>query len=168
MSESRPSARAGASVVDRESVSAQNEKLELRVWLRFLSVFKIVEGKLRTRLRSNFDISTPRFDVLAILHGHSGPMTMGELSSGLMVTTGNVTGIVDMLIDEGLVTKSPNPADRRSHLIEITPAGRKLFARIAPALANWFEEAMSDMTVAEIKELQKLLGKFKASAGKWQ
>ncbi|RDV03265.1 MarR family winged helix-turn-helix transcriptional regulator [Undibacter mobilis] len=168
MSESRPLARAGASVVDRESASPQDEKLELRVWLRFLSVFKIVEGKLRTRLRSNFDISTPRFDVLAILHGHSGAMTMGELSSGLMVTTGNVTGIVDMLIDEGLVSKSPNPVDRRSHLIEITPAGRRLFARIAPALAKWFEDAMSEMTAAEIKELQRLLGKFKASANKWQ
>lgn len=167
MSEPRPSARGEAAAVDRESASRQEDKLELKVWLRFLSVFKIVESKLRTRLRSNFDISIPRFDVLAILHAHDGPMTMGELSSGLMVTTGNVTGIIDTLTGEGLVSKSTNPADRRSQMIEITPAGRKLFGRIAPALARWFEEAMSDMTTAEVKELQKLLGKFKISANKW-
>jgi DNA-binding MarR family transcriptional regulator len=132
-----------------------------------LTVFKMVEGKLRSKLRVNFEISMPRFDVLAILDAKKEPMTMGELSIGLMVTTGNVTGIIDTMVEEGLVERLPNPADRRSHLIHITPAGSEVFARIAPALADWFEDSMSTMTKAEIVLLFELLGKFKQSASEW-
>jgi DNA-binding MarR family transcriptional regulator len=156
-----------AIVADRESAAHSDNRLQLRVWFRLLTVFKMIEGKLRTRLRTKFDVSIPHFDVLAILDARKEPMTMGELSAGLMVTTGNVTGIVDTMIEEGLVTRSPNPADRRSHLIQITPVGHKMFSSIAPALAKWFEEAMSSMSKAEIVLLLELLGKFKKSASKW-
>ena len=96
-----------AIVADRESAAHSDNRLQLRVWFRLLTVFKMIEGKLRTKLRTKFDVSIPHFGDLAILDAKKEPMTMGELSAGLMVTTGNVTGIVDTMIEEGLVTRSP-------------------------------------------------------------
>jgi DNA-binding MarR family transcriptional regulator len=63
-----------------------------------------------------------------------------------MVTSGSVTGLVDAMEADALVTRQAHPADRRSTLIETTPAGRLLFARMAPAHAQWVEELMAGLT----------------------
>ena len=89
---------------------------------------------------------------------------MGELSARLMVTSGNVTGLIDAMESEGLVARRPHPSDRRSTLIGMTPSGRELFDRMAPAHARWVEAMMAGMSLPEIRQLLTLLGRLKSSA----
>jgi DNA-binding MarR family transcriptional regulator len=53
----------------------------------------------------------------------NGPLSPSEIGERLIVTRATVTGLLDSLERRGLIVRSPNPADRRGLLIEITPAG---------------------------------------------
>ena len=99
-------------------------KARLRLWLRMLGVTRLVEAELRERLRQGFDTTLPRFDVLAALHRSPAGLKMSELSSVLRVSNGNVTGIVDRLVDDGLVVRVPVEGDRRAMLVRLTAQGR--------------------------------------------
>jgi DNA-binding MarR family transcriptional regulator len=149
---------------DRETAAERHDKLELRLWLRALTCVQMMESAIRARLRTEFDTTLPRFDVLAQLDAAEGALSMGELSARLMVTSGNVTGLIDAMESEGLVARGPHPTDRRSTLITMTQDGRALFDRMAPAHAGWIESMMAGMSLAEIKQLLALLGRLKSSA----
>ena len=107
-------ARAKPMVVraDRESAVASDDKLELKVWLRLLTCANLIEGQVRNLLRENFATTLPRFDLLAQLDRAPDGLTMGELSSRLMVTNGNVTALADALVREGLVSRARHPSGR--------------------------------------------------------
>ena len=75
----------------------------LKLWLRMLSCTMRIENEIRSRLRATFDITLPRFDLMAQLERHPDGLRMGELSKRMMVTGGNITGITDQLEREQLV-----------------------------------------------------------------
>jgi len=144
-------------------VAAADGRLQTRLWLRLLTCTQLIETEIRGRLRSGFETTLPRFDVLAQLHSAGAALTMGELSARLMVTTGNVTGLIDAMEHDGLVARQPNPADRRSTLIAATVAGQALFASMAPAHQRWIDGLTASLSRAEMALLFELLGKLKES-----
>lgn len=156
-------AEAAISDPDRESSLAEGAKLQLRLWLRLLTCADMIGGEVRGRLRGDFATTLPRFDVLAQLDRLGRGLTMGELSSRLMVTNGNVTGLIDSMVEDGLVERQPHPTDRRSTVIAATRHGRALFAKMAPSHAAWVESMMAGLSRAEMVLLLELLGKLKES-----
>ena len=70
-------------------------------------------------------LTLPQFDVLAQLLRHDGPMTASELSQALLVTAGNVTGILDRLKSRALIRRTVNPVDRRVRYLSLTGRGRQ-------------------------------------------
>ncbi len=123
----------------------------------------MIETEIRGRLRGGFETTLPRFDVLAQLQAAGNALTMGEVSARLMVTTGNVTGLIDAMEQDGLVERRRNPADRRSTLIAATEAGRALFDRMAPTHREWIDSLTAGLTRGEMVLLFELLGKLKES-----
>src|ERR1051325_3801102 len=85
---------------DRESAVVTDDRVELKVWLRLLTCANLIENRVRGRLRETFATTLPRFDLLAQLDRAPTGLTMGELSSRLMVTNGNVTALADTLVGE--------------------------------------------------------------------
>ena len=102
-----------------EPVSRQ----KLRLWLRLLKTSRAVEAELRERLRLTFGTTLPKFDVMAALERQPAGLTMTELSRFLMVSNGNVTGIVDRLVAEGLVVRRAARAGSALHLRAPDPEG---------------------------------------------
>jgi DNA-binding MarR family transcriptional regulator len=139
---------------------------ELRLWLRLLTCTTLIEGEVRRRLREHFDTTLPRFDVLAQLDKTHGRMTLGELSQRMMVSNGNVTGLVDRLVNEGLIARRAAPHDRRVQMVSLTPAGRRAFRGMAKANGDWISEIFADLDAVDINTLMRLLAKAKASAAK--
>lgn len=156
--------KAVAPPADRESILLSDDKLELKVWLRLLTCSNLIESEVRARLREAFDTTLPRFDLLAQLDRASDGLTMGELSSRLMVSNGNITGLTDALVRERLVTRIPEPADRRSLRIRLTDAGKRFFDEMTPVHEQWIDAMMAGLTRAEMAQLLNLLGKLKKSA----
>ena len=152
-----------ATATDRESALASDSKLELKVWLRLLTCTTLIERKVRRKLRERFDTTIARFDLLSQLDRAPKGLTMGELSSRLMVTNGNITGLTDALLREGLVSRAPEPGDRRSLRIRLTHAGKHLFDAMTPVHERGIDGLMTGLTRAEMAHLLELLGKLKQS-----
>ena len=143
-----------------------DHKGELRLWLRLFSCKVLIESEIRRRLRDNFDITLPRFDFMPQLEKAPAGMKLGELSQRLMVSNGNITGLVDRLVSQGLLDRQPAPNDRRAQLVKLTAEGRRSFRAMAASHEAWIAEILGDLTGDERETLMRLLGKAKASARK--
>ena len=114
----------------------------LRLWLRLLTCTQLIEKRVRTGLRDEFNTTLPRFDLMAQLEREPQGLAMGELSRRMMVTGGNVTAIVAQLESEQLVQRQTHADDRRSSTVRLTPAGRRAFAAMARDHEAWIIELL--------------------------
>jgi DNA-binding MarR family transcriptional regulator len=156
-----------AAPLDAETKVAErphDHKDELRLWLRLFACKEVIETEVRRRLRDAFDVTLPRFDLMAQLYRAPKAMTLGELSQRMMVSNGNVTGLVDRMVEQGFVSRRPSPKDRRAQLVSLTAQGRRFFAAMARANGDWIGEMFADLSSDEIETLMRLLAKTKASA----
>ena len=149
--------------LDTETRATDDDHLALRLWLRLLACTNLVEAPLRKRLREQFEGSLPRFDLMAQLDRHPGGLKMRELSDRLMVTGGNVTGLTDRLVSEGLVERREDPGDRRTSTVALTAEGQRQFRTMARAHEAWVAELFGGLSAKQQSQLFELLGQLKAS-----
>jgi DNA-binding MarR family transcriptional regulator len=148
--------------MDMEARAHAEHPQALRLWLRLLTCTQLVEKQVRSQLREQFETTLPRFDLMAQLERAPDGLKMNELSRRLMVTGGNVTGITDQLVTEGLVERTPVEGDRRAYQVRLTPSGRLAFHAMARAHEAWIVAALGGLSDKEMAQLHKLLGKVKA------
>ncbi len=141
-----------------------DHEAELRLWLRLLTCTTLIEGEVRRRLRDEFDVTLPRFDLMAQLDKAPSGMTLGELSQRMMVSNGNVTGLAERLVEQGLLDRRPSPNDRRAQIVSLTAEGRRTFRAMARTHEDWIAQIFAGLNAAEIDQLMALLAKTKASA----
>jgi DNA-binding MarR family transcriptional regulator len=147
---------------DKETRATDDHHQSVRLWLRLLTCTSLIEGEIRSRLRTTFGITLPRYDLMSQLERHPEGLKMSELSKRMMVTGGNVTGITDQLVDEGLVLRDSNPNDRRAYLLKLTPKGRRVFGEMAQAHEPWVIELFAGLSEAEKQRLHALLASLKS------
>lgn len=148
-------------VVDLETRLTEEHHLSLRLWLRMLSCTVKIENCVRSRLRDEFDVTLPRFDLMAQLERHPEGLRMGELSKRMMVSGGNVTGITDQLEKEKLVVRVADLKDRRAYSVQLTPAGRRAFKRMAQVHEAWIAELFAGLQGEQKAQLFGLLSHIK-------
>ena len=137
------------------------EHSELRLWLRLLNCTTLIENHVSSRLRSDFDTTLPRFDLMAQLARFPDGLGMSELSQRLMVSGGNVTGITDNLERDGLVERVAIPEDRRAKKVRLTDKGHIIFHEMAEIHATWIHDLLNGLTSQEQQQLYTLLGKLR-------
>ncbi|MEM7467980.1 MAG: MarR family transcriptional regulator [Pseudomonadota bacterium] len=145
--------------------SRERGKQSLRAWLRLLACENVIEQYLRSRLREEFNITLPQFDVLSELDHAGTPLTMSSLSNKLMVSNGNVTGVIDRLERDQFVARQPSPNDRRVHFISMTDKGKAKFQDMVTVHEGWVEELFNDLSLNDLENLLGILKKTHASAG---
>ena len=138
-----------------------DHEAELRLWLRLLTCTSLIEASVRQILRTDFESTLPRFDLLAQLDRHPQGLRMSELSQRLMVTGGNITALADQLEAEGLLRREPVSDDRRSIRLKLSAAGRKRFAEMAAGHERWVVSLFEVLSHDEQRQLLALLGKLK-------
>ncbi len=143
----------GATREPRPSTPRPASKQRLRLWLRLMRAPRAIEAELRERLRVAFRMTLPQFDVMAALARKGGGMTMTELSRFLIVSNGNVTGIIDRLATEDMVARAANSADRRATVVRLTAHGKSRFASIAQAHETWVDELLAGFNKKEVEAM---------------
>ncbi|RAZ76080.1 MarR family winged helix-turn-helix transcriptional regulator [Mesorhizobium atlanticum] len=138
-------------------------KDRLRLWIRLLRASRTIEAELRERLKKEFDTTLPRFDVMAALYRVPEGMLMSDLSRFLLVSNGNVTGIVDRLVSEGLVTRARRNGDRRTSMVRLTEEGTRSFATIAAVHEGWVSELLGGVSDDEARQLAGMLKSFRSN-----
>ena len=141
-----------------EAGVSSDDHHSLRLWLRLLACSTEIEQYIRQRLRARFGTTLPRFDYLAQLERHPDGLRMNALSRYLMVTGGNVTGLTDQLVKDGLVERLDDLEDRRSYRVTLTPQGRADFARMAAEHEQWLTELFGGLPGADKDALYHQLG----------
>lgn len=135
-------------------------KDRLRLWLKLLKVSRRIEGEIRERLREDHATTLPRFDVMAALERAPEGLRMSALSRALRVSNGNVTGIVERLVQDGLVERARADGDRRAFVVRLTARGRAAFASLAAAHEGWIDEMLAGAGAEDIPALTGLLVKL--------
>lgn len=149
--------------MDAMTPSLVAHKDRLRLWIRLLRAARVVEGELRERLKTQFEMTLPRFDVMSALYRERDGMLMSDLSRFLLVSNGNVTGIVDRLVSDGFVVRSNREGDRRTSIVRLTEAGEIRFADMASAHENWIEELLKDISEEDARRLSSMLKAFRSN-----
>ena len=147
--------------IDAETRATSDDHHALRLWLRLYACTSLVESRVRRRLQARFGTTLPRFDLMAQLQRYPQGLKMGELSRRMMVTGGNVTGLTDQLVREGLVERRPIASDRRAHAVCLTAKGRSLFDAMAREHERWIIDLTEGVTVQDRDRLFRLLGSLK-------
>ncbi len=137
--------------------SDNTSKSRLRLWLRLLDAHRLIEGEVRENLRREHDTTLPRFDVMAALFREAEGLKMSELSGRLRVSNGNVTGIVDRLVQEGRVERIPVPGDRRAMQVRLTDKGRTDFEQMAEVHEHWINEILGGVTAPAAESISETL-----------
>ena len=105
------------------------------------------------------DLTQSQFAVLEALY-HVGPLNLGDLARRILTSSGNLTLVVDNLEKRGLARRTQPGKDKRFILATITPAGKKLIARIFPQHARRIVEIMDRLSPREQEELGHLCRKL--------
>ena len=150
--------RATASARRRNGRRAPRQ-IAVSAWLRLLKVQALLERQVRRELGNGFTL--PQFDVLNQLERRPDGMTFVELSRALLVTAGNLTGIVDRLEREGLVRRTPHPDDRRAVRLLLTRRGARAVAATVPAHHREITRLMATLPARELRTLRGLLGRLR-------
>ena len=156
-------------ILDSETKAAEHSEDhgdELRLWLRLLTCTNLIEGEVRRRLRERFDVTLPRFDLMAQLDKAPDGMTLSDISKRMMVSNGNVTGLVERLVESGHLDRRTSETDRRVQVIRLTRAGRAEFRKMAAEHELWIASNFADLSAKDVQDLMRLLGKTKVSARK--
>jgi DNA-binding MarR family transcriptional regulator len=119
---------------------------------------------VRGRLRERFNVTLPRFDLMAQLDKVPDGMTLSDLSKRMMVSNGNVTGLVERLVVSGHLDRRTSESDRRVQFIRLTRLGRADFRKMAAEHERWIADLFADLTPKDVRELMRLLAKTKGSA----
>src|SRR3546814_12954 len=149
-----------ALVTGVQSVLFRSDHQDLRLWLRMLTCCNLIESELRSRLRTEYETTLPRFDLMAQLLRVPGGMKMSELSRHMMVTNGNITGITDQLEKEGLVERVKVATDRRSSLIRLTAKGKRSFRKMAQSHEEWVRTLFGGLSEKSRNNLFEALGEL--------
>lgn len=152
---------AEADAIDAETRITSDDHEALRLWLRLYACTNLIESRIRRRLQARFATTLPRFDLMAQLYRVPRGLRMSELSERLMVTGGNVTGLVDSLEKDGLVVREADEADRRALRVKLTREGRSTFRSMAGEHERWIVEMFAGLSQREERTLAAQLKTLK-------
>ncbi|SDR38679.1 DNA-binding transcriptional regulator, MarR family [Rhizobiales bacterium GAS191] len=133
-----------------------------RVWLRFLRLDQRLRGLMGRCLRE-VGLSIPQFDVLSALSEGAG-ITQRDLAQQLFVTKGNVSGLIDRLVEAGLVERRRDAQDRRSHALFLTKEGKRVATAGFAAQKTFVEGTLGRLPQGDLAALHLLLGRWRDAA----
>ena len=150
---------------NRRSLPVLNEDprgWETRVVTTFLRFHTRLERRMAERLEVH-GLTLPQFDVLATL-GHGEGIMQQELAERLLVTKGNVVGLIDRVSAAGWVERRPDPEDRRANRLYLTDAGRKLLAEAWPCQVALGKKVFGSLTQGELRLMHELLERLEEAS----
>jgi len=124
-------------------------------WIKMAVVYQKTSRHLSALLRP-LELTVAQFDALANLYNDDG-VTQQELARRLLVTKGNMTGLVGRLVERGWVHKRVDPEDGRAVRLALTTAGRRLTKKALMVQRGLIEDMMLTLRPAEVEKLRAQL-----------
>lgn len=119
-----------------------------------------VSSRIADEYRLRFGLRIPEWRVMAVL-GDGGSMTQREMVQATVMDKVAINRACKVLEERGLVARSPNQRDGRSHHLELTVEGRELYAQVMPMTYEMFERIFVSIPPAEQQALKALLARIR-------
>jgi DNA-binding MarR family transcriptional regulator len=127
-------------------------------WLHLVRIFGRISRDEQDLLHAH-GLTAAQFDVLSHLASEPG-LSQQALAERLLVTKGNVSGLLDRLETLGLVERRACREDRRTHELFLTAQGAQAFDRAAPDLEAFIDQQFAGLNAAERATLMSLMAKW--------
>ena len=127
-------------------------------WIHLLRIHHQVQRRESAQL-AEYNLTLPQFDVLAQLAREEG-ITQQTLADRLLVTKGNVCGLMERMVEQGWIERRADPDDRRAYMLYLTPQGEMLARQILPAQNRLIAQLFGRLTPEKQKTLLDLLGEL--------
>jgi MarR family transcriptional regulator, organic hydroperoxide resistance regulator len=138
------------------SVPAHMEATDpLRIWFRIIRLNRRASNAVAAELRM-LGLSIPQFDLLSTLTEREG-LSQQELAERLYVTKGNVSGLLDRMVEAGLVERRSIPGDRRSNALYLTPKGRDLADQGIAAQRAYVMRTLGTLPAQDLADLERIV-----------
>lgn len=131
---------------------------EIMLWVRLAMTFNVVYHEIKHEL-SKEHFTVPQLEIISCLDRKKG-LSLSEIAERLLVSGGNVTGIIDRLERDGYVYRARDKADRRVVRALLTEKGFAFYKSFLPRYKEVMHRINSGLTVQERKQLQRLLKKL--------
>lgn len=118
-----------------------------------------VSNRIAVEYRARFGVNVPEWRVMAVL-GDVGPLTQRQLVGATFMDKVAVNRACKALVERGLLDRSPNDSDGRSHMLELTESGREMHGQIMPLALGMEQSLLECLTAAEQRNLRKILDKL--------
>jgi DNA-binding MarR family transcriptional regulator len=138
------------------------DELEVRTWAQLVRTTIRLERRLEQALEVH-GLSIAQFDILATLGLEQG-ITQQELAERLLVTKGNICGMIDRMEGNGWVERRPDCADRRINRLFLTRRGQHRLAQAMPSQQAMARQILGALTPSELQTLHQLLGRLDEQA----
>jgi DNA-binding MarR family transcriptional regulator len=135
----------------KENIVPAYGQIETRLWLQLLSLHGELFGSLNSILSTDFGLSLAKFDVLAQLDRYPDGLALGQLSQNLKVSGGNVSGLVQRLLADELISKEMSSEDRRSFIVRLTSKGEALFRKAADVHKKHLSKRLENVSAEELE-----------------
>ena len=147
-------------IIENEDLQGENEST-VRAWFALVGGFTEIERHLRL-VMARQGLNLPRFDILMLLSRHPQGLNMGDLARELVVTKGNVTGVVKRLETDRLIERVSNKNDRRIQTVKLTESGRRAFETYYRVYAKSISVALGHLSMEELSQLTDIMTKIDA------
>ena len=131
------------------------DELRRRTWIQLVRTVSLLQRRIAATLAAR-DVTLPQFDVLATLRFNEG-QTQQELAGRLLVTKGNVCGVLNRLEALGWVERRADPGDKRANRLHLTPAGRRRIETLLPEHDALVVKTLGVLPDSAVKSLRKAL-----------
>jgi DNA-binding MarR family transcriptional regulator len=127
-------------------------------WIHMLRIRHKMQRRETAHL-AEYNLTLPQFDVLAQLSREEG-ITQQCLADRLLVTKGNVCGLMERMVEQGLVERRQDPNDGRAYMLYLTPKGKALLNQVLPAHSRLIAGQIGRLEADKQKQLLDLLSEL--------
>ena len=114
------------------------------------------------RLRSEFNLPLTQFEPMSVID-RLGTCRVQDIAAELGITTGGVSKLIDRIESDGFCRRRPNPDDRRSSLLELTPPGRRLLRAAGKTFDDELERRLGGLSQGAVEQLVATLTRLRAA-----
>jgi DNA-binding MarR family transcriptional regulator len=114
------------------------------------------------RLRSEFNLPLTHYEPMSVIDRLDG-CRVYDIANELRITTGGASKLIDRIEADGWCRRRPNPEDRRSSLLELTPAGRKLLQAAGKTFDDELQRRLGGLSPRSVGQLLSTLTRLRSA-----
>jgi len=129
-------------------------------WLAVVQAYQTCSRQYE-RMLAHFELTIPQFDALIAIRRLGDDAQPMHIATSMLVSRGNVSGVLQRLVERGLLERLPHAEDGRAHVLKLTSEGHQLADKAGAAAKLFVRTQLWDCTPAELQHTQDVMRRMR-------